>query len=109
MVRARRPSKARLRALITEATVDAYGDAEQRTSFATTIEEHVEMPFTVQILGADVMVTAVVQNKAGELVAVCESGRSSARISLIDLPIPEVVPDGWAWIEAYREWARGLA
>ena len=44
------PSKTELDALIEEAIVDAYGESEQRTGFYTMLEEHLAMPFEVEIL-----------------------------------------------------------
>ena len=43
------PSKTELDALIEEAIVDAYGESEQRTGFYTMLEEHLAMPFEVEI------------------------------------------------------------
>lgn len=45
------PSARALDALIAGAIVDAYGDDEQRVGFLTMLEERLEMPFEVQILG----------------------------------------------------------
>ena len=42
-------SKAKLEALIEEAIVDAYGEEEQTGGFFTMIEEHLALPFTVNI------------------------------------------------------------
>jgi len=40
-----RLSKARLAAMIEEATVDAYGESEQTTGGYTMLEEHLALPF----------------------------------------------------------------
>ena len=40
---ASRISKARLAAMVEEATVDAYGDAEQTTGWYTMLEEHLAL------------------------------------------------------------------
>ena len=45
------PSKARLDELIEEATVDAYGDSEQRGGFLTMLEENLALPFKTEVLG----------------------------------------------------------
>ena len=48
----RRPlSKARLREMIEEATVDAYGESEQIGGFHTAIDDHLAVPFKTTLLG----------------------------------------------------------
>jgi len=109
----RRPSPRRrfpesvLRDLIGEATVDAYGDAEQVVGFVTMLEEHLAVPFQTSVLGANVTVTHVDQSGDGNIVAICRRGTSRQRIPILDLPLPNPPPSGVEWIEAYRRWARG--
>jgi hypothetical protein len=43
-------SKARLKELIEQAIVDAYGEEEQAGGFFTMIEEHLALPFPVKVL-----------------------------------------------------------
>jgi hypothetical protein len=100
----RRPA---LDALVEEATVDAYGDDEQRTGFYTMIEEHLDFPFETEVLGTRVLVERVDMNDAGEIVAVCRNGASRQRIPILDLPMPRTAPRGAQWIAAYRHWAGG--
>jgi len=45
-------SQARLREMIEDATVDAYGDSEQATGWHTMLEEHLALPFETTVLGA---------------------------------------------------------
>ena len=97
----------RLDALIEEAITDAYGESEQRGGFHTMIDEHLALPFTTRVLGVDVSVTAIDQNDAEEIVAICTRGRSRQAIPILDLPLPSPAPAGADWIEAYRRWARG--
>ena len=91
--------------LIAEATVDAYGDDEQRTGLYTMIEEHLVVPFTTEILGVRVTVQRVDQNDSGEIVAICRRDGTHQAIAILDLPLPDPAPDGSQWIEAYRRWA----
>ena len=49
--KASRISKARLAAMIEEATVDAYGESEQTTGWYTMLEEHLAPPFETTVLG----------------------------------------------------------
>jgi hypothetical protein len=46
-------SKARLKELIEQAIVDAYGEEEQVAGFFTMIEEYLALPFRVNVLGVD--------------------------------------------------------
>ena len=87
----RRPA---LDTLVEEATVDAYGDEEQRTGFYTMIEEHLDLPFETKVLGTRVLVERVDMNDAGEIVAVCRKGTSRQRIPILDLPLPRPAPRG---------------
>ena len=45
------PGKAKLKALIETAIVDAYDESEQRTGFYTMLDEHLDTPFETEILG----------------------------------------------------------
>jgi hypothetical protein len=102
-----RISKARLEALVAEATVDAYGKCEQGTGLFTMIEDHLALPFRTQVLGVEVTVVKVDLNDCDDVVAICKRGRERQALSILDLPLPNPRPDGWEWIEAFRYWARG--
>jgi hypothetical protein len=101
------PGKARLEALIADATVDAYGESEQRTGLFTSLEEHLALPFDTRVLGDVVTVARVDLMAADEIVAVCRRGAKRQRIPILDLRLPTPPPAGAEWIEAYRRWARG--
>lgn len=100
-------SKAKLEALIEEAVVDAYSDEEQTGGFFTMIEEHLALPFTVSILGAETVVEKVDMTRDGRIVAVCRRERVKQRIEVLDLPLPKPTPAGTEWIAAYSYWRRG--
>ncbi len=106
-MRKRTISKAKLDELIEEATIDAYGDSEQRVGFYTMIEENLALPFETQVLGVEATVTRIGLNDAEEIVAICTRGRSRQTIPILDLPLPTPAPAGAEWIEAYRRWLRG--
>jgi hypothetical protein len=93
--------------MIEEATVDAYGEAEQIGGFFTMIEEYLALPFSTTILGVEVVVKKIDMTNAGEIVAVCHSGKTRQRISLLELPLPSPPPQGAEWIAAYRYWEGG--
>ncbi len=71
-------SKARLDALVEEATV------------------------------VEVTVEKVEMTEAEEIVAVCKRGRERQRISILDLPLPSAPPQGAEWIAAYPYWREGF-
>ena len=101
------PSKSRLERLVEEATVDAYGDSEQRTAFLTVLQDSLELPFETLVLGLPVKVERVDVTPAEEIVAICRRGREQQALPILDLPLPSPPPAGAEWIEAYRRWARG--
>jgi len=93
-------------ALIAEATVDAYNEAEQRMGFYTMFEEHLCMPFEAVILGVSVVVERVDLADDDQIVAICRRGRSKQAVPILELPLPTPRPAGTEWIDAYRIWAR---
>lgn len=103
----KRPTNAQLEALVEEAIVDAYGESEQATGWYTMIEDHLELPFTTQVLGVEVTVVRVDLTDFDNIVAICERCNNRQSIPILDLPLPTPPPDGWMWIEAFRYWARG--
>jgi Calcium binding len=91
----------KLEKLIEEATVDAYGPAEQATGFYTMIDENVSFPFTARAVGEDVVVTAVdLDNDGEELLATCRRKGKSYSVRLTELETPTSFP-GREWIAAY--------
>jgi hypothetical protein len=100
------PPATELEALIAEAIVDAYGDDERRVGFLTMIEERLEMPFEVQILGAPAKVERI-DLIDDQIVAICRSRRFRQAIPILELPLPDARPKGAEWIEAYRRFVRG--
>jgi hypothetical protein len=102
-----RISKARLEAMIEEATVDAYGEAEQTIGWFTVIKENLAMPFETMVLGVPVTVERLDLDGSERIVAVCARGRSHQSLPILDLPLPTPPPRGADWIEAYRRWRAG--
>lgn len=99
-------SKARLRELIEEATVDAYGESEQLVGFYTMIDDHLALPFETTLLGVPVTVKGVDLTERDEIVAICARGRLRQAIPILDLVLPSSPRAGAEWIEAYRCWSR---
>ena len=102
--RAATPLPTELDRLITEATVDAYGEAEQLVGFFTALEDNLAVPFTTVLLGVAVTVVGVDLTDDDRIVAVCRRGKTRQRISILDRPLPEPPPKGAEWIHALRRW-----
>ncbi len=100
-------SKARLKELIEQAIVDAYGEEKQVGGFFTMIEEYLALPFRVKVLGVDADVEKVDMTLDGQIVAICRRGKTRQKIPILDLPLPTPAPAGVEWIVAYRHWRRG--
>ena len=96
-----RPDDPKLEKLIEEATVDAYGPAEQATGFYTMIEENVRFPFMAKMIGEEVEILAIDLDEDGEeLVASCHRRGKRYSVLLTELAIPAEFP-GKDWIAAY--------
>lgn len=91
---ASRISKARLAAMIEEATVDAYGDSEQTTGWYTMLEEHLALPFETTMLGVLVKVVTLDVRGDNGIVAICTRGRERQSVRILDLPLPSPRPCG---------------
>jgi hypothetical protein len=72
-----------------------------------TIEQHLALPFETVVLGVAVTVKAVDVAESGHIVAICHRGRERQVIPILELPLPDPLPSGWEWIEAYRRWTKG--
>lgn len=99
------PTKTFLEKLINEATLDAYGESEQKTGFLTMLEDNLGLPFETEVLGVMVTVERIDLSQADEIVAICRRGRRQQAIPILDMPLPFPPPAGAEWIEAYRRWA----
>src|SRR5207237_10114262 len=87
-------SKARLKELIEQASVDAYGEEEQVGVFFTMLDEHLALPFRVKVLGVDADVQNVDMTRDGQIVVICHRGKSRQEIIIHDLPLPTPAPAG---------------
>jgi hypothetical protein len=70
------------------------------------LDEHLAVPFDVELLGITVTVERIEMTDDARIVAAWRHGRFRQTISLLDLPIPQSRPRGAEWIAAYRNWAR---
>ena len=97
-------SKARLDAMIEDATVDCYNEDEQVTGLFTMIEDSLAVPFETLVLGVSVAVARVDLTDSNQIVAMCSRNELRQAIPILDLPLPTPPPEGAEWIEAYRRW-----
>src|SRR5436190_18447271 len=100
-------SPGKLDEMIAEATVDAYGEEEQTAGFFTMFEERLKLPFKTEVLGMEVTVERLDVTDDEQIVAVCSRGKSQQSIPILDLTLPDALPEGAEWIEAFRRWVRG--
>jgi hypothetical protein len=98
-------SRARLGAMVEDATVDCHDEDKQVSGLYTMVVDNLAVPFQTQVLGVGVTVTDVDLTGSGQIVAFCRRGRFRQAISVRDLPLPTPPPEGAEWIEAYRHWA----
>lgn len=99
------PSPKELDSLIEDAIVDAYGDDEQRVGFLTALQDRLDLPFDVRILGVGARVERI-DEIDDQIVAICRAGRYRQLIPILELPLPDPPPRGAEWIEAYRRFLR---
>jgi hypothetical protein len=90
-----------------DATGDAHDESEQTTGFSTMLEDHLAMPFKTDVLGMEVLVERLDITDDDRIVAVCARGPFRQRIPILERPLPDPPPEGAAWIQASRRWARG--
>jgi hypothetical protein len=109
MAKKRSADKARLRALIEEATVDCYNENEEYQGMLNMVEENVVCPFPARVIGEPVEVTALGAPPRGMgLNAVCSYKGKEYRIDVTSLEWGKPRPGGFEWIEAYLAWLKYL-
>ncbi|MDM0116732.1 hypothetical protein QTI66_31850 [Variovorax sp. J22R133] len=101
-------SRAKLRRLIGDATVEAYNDSEQRVGFLIMIQENLQLPFKTYVLGIEVLVERVDMTASEQIVAMCRNGRTRQRIQILDLPLPSPLPRGRGVDRGLRHWDRSV-
>jgi hypothetical protein len=106
--RTTRLSKSRIEALMEEATIDAYNEAEQAAGFFTMLEDNPRLPFETELFGFKVTVERVDMTEDDAIVAICKRGSKRQRVSILDLPLPWPPPEGAEWIAAYKYWRKGF-
>src|SRR5580700_3726195 len=89
----RRASRAKLKEMIEEAIVDAYGESEQTVGFFTLLEDRLKLPFKTEVLGTEVTVERLDMTDDEQIVAVCMRGKSQQPVPILDLVLPDPPPE----------------
>jgi hypothetical protein len=100
--------RARLDALIEEATVDCYTEDEAHGGLMVSVEDGVVCPFKATVIGEEVEVVELRSRETGFGVdAICRYKGKDYRIDIFSLEWPKQKPEGYEWVEAYRAWLGG--
>jgi hypothetical protein len=83
--------------------VDAYNESEHLTGRYTKIEDNLAVPFDAMVLGVEVTVRKVNLRDDG-MATVFQRDRDRQTSGILDLPLPDPLPEGAQWIAAYRQW-----
>jgi hypothetical protein len=93
-------------ALLDEILADAYGAAEQLSSFELAFQESVRFPFAAQIVGirVDVVNVEFDGDERHGLTALCKQDADKYRVSVQDLTPGPAPIETVQLLEAYRRW-----
>ena len=102
--------KADVEQALEDATVDAYGDEEQHTGLLTAIQDELEFPFQVQVLGETVTVVDMEwpENDEFGLDLVVERNGQRHRIEARSVNLLPPFPKGHLYLAAYLDWKSRL-
>ena len=92
--------------LIEEATIDAYGEDEQRSGFLVIMEENICTPFSAMIAGSPIEVTKFDMDHR-RLFVHCRREGKTYSVDVLDIE-PIEGTQGVDWISAYRQWCQGV-
>ncbi len=85
-MRKRKKISSKLREIIEEAIVDAYGDEEQEGGFLVLLEENLPFPFKALVVGEEVEVIGVdIGADERGIMAICKRGGKKHRVSVTSL------------------------
>ena len=89
------------------ATVDAYDDGEVAGGWLTCLEEVFEGIDSVKVLGQDVRLTGFDIERENAVVAICKSGKKTARVSLSSVEWPKLSKAQQLWLKAWNRHGGG--
>ena len=99
--------KARLEAMIEEATVDCYNGDEEFAGMLATLEDRLAFPFRARVLGEAVEVIGLDEKQSSErrgVVAKVRKGGRQYTIALADVEAMQKDTEMAEWLAAYRYW-----
>lgn len=101
-------SEERLRELLEEATVDAYGDDEEFSGVLITLDENVDWPLSATLAGMPVEVLGLDESASGlrrGIMARIRRGGKEYEAALADLTFGDVDEASGEWLAMFRWWA----
>ena len=87
------------------ATIDAYGDYEQASSWLTCIEEMFGKFDRVKVLEQEVVLEKFDLVNESSIVAICKKGKQRAKIALESIEFPKLTKVQVLWLNAWKKWA----
>ncbi len=99
--------KERLEALLSEATVDCYGEDEEFMGVLYTLEEHLNFPLNARALGEPVEVVGLDDHRSDlrrGIIARVRKGGKEYGVALAELEFVDPDPASAEWLEVYRYW-----
>ena len=99
--------KARLEALLAEATVDSYNEDEAFWGVFTTLDDNLKFPLRARALGDDVTLVRLDEKRSGlgrGIIARIRKGDREYSTSLDSLEIIDPDPVSAEWLAVYRYW-----
>jgi hypothetical protein len=94
-------SDSRYNEIIDDTLVDTYDESEEVGSFSVMLQENVELPLSVSIVGYDAKITDFVCDNS-RVIALVSNDSGDYRVDLRDVDIAESVDT--EWIVAYKKW-----
>ncbi len=85
--------------------IDAYGDEEVATGWLTCLEEVFEDVGKVKVLGHEAQLTGFDIERDHVVVAVCKSGKKTARVSLSSIEWPKLTKPQQLWLKAWTNFS----
>ena len=97
----------RLETLLSEATVDCYGEDEEFMGVLCTLDERLDFPLNARALGEPVEVVGLDDRRSSPrrgIIARVRKGGQEYGISLTELEFVNPDPTSAEWLEVYRYW-----
>ena len=88
-----------------QATIDCYGEYEQFSGWACTLEEELPLPLKCIIFGEDAALIDIETDENGtSVLGIIKKGKSKIRIPIQDIELKDKTAKHNDWVDAYRHW-----